>query len=881
MQIGQTVGSYNILEKLGEGGMGEVYRARDPRLNRDVAIKVVQASVAADPERLRRFTVEAQAVAALNHPNVLTIYEVGTHEGHPFLATELLEGETLRTKLTAGPLPFSKAIDSARQVADGLAAAHAKGLAHRDIKPENLFITTDGRVKILDFGLAKMVAPVAAAGMTAAETRLDMATSAGVVLGTAGYMSPEQVRGQTVDHRSDLFSLGIVIYEMVSGRRPFAGDSAVETMNAILTADPQDLTSLTRVLPPGVTHVVHHCLEKNPEERYQSARDLSFALRTIQSSSGTDVSAGRLAIGGPARSSRRWLPVAAAGVAGVLLGALAILPLMRSRDSLDLSRYRFTPLAADAEPEVGVVWSPDGKSVAYTKKVAGVAQVFVRALDADVATQVTSVPRGASSLFWFPDNTRIGFVDEGDGVWSVSRVGGDPERLQSGDMAAAALSPSGSTLAFWMVTRQRSRQTSALYFASPSNGAATKYGRALVDLDAYSPNYLQFSPDGTRLLYAGYTPDASLWMIALGASGPGPPTRLFARESWGGPPEFSWMPDSRHVVLAPSVATGSTGLWIGDVTSGALTRMTAGVEQLGGPSVSPDGTRIALVAGGTDFDLVEIPLHAEPVLDRIATSSPKYSGVWTRSGDMLYVSDRRGTSEIWLRRADGSDRLVVSAGSFPPGPVPVMSAPTLSPEGRRVAFLRWNGKTSEGWVAPLEGGTPVRLGAEGEDGWMVSWSPDGKQVAVVATSNRQGRLLTRRVGSSEPPQVIAEDANAGAFMIEWSPAGDWIAYATPDGPTLVSPNGKARRALTKDRALAVAWSRDGRTLYGLMRTPEGVTVSAIDIGTGQIRVLRRLDPSMNPQTPTNPSQRLSLDPTGTKLLTTVMRERKDLWILER
>src|SRR5829696_3785700 len=250
LQPGDHLGPYEIVGFVGAGGMGEVYRARDPRLNRDVAVKVLHASVATDSERLRRFTAEAQAVAALNHPNVLTIHEVGAQGEHPFIATELLEGATLRATLEAGALPLSKAIDYARQTAAGLAAAHAKGVAHRDIKPENLFLAGDGRIKILDFGLAKTYTTSEHA--TTEATHLKTGTSPGTVLGTVGYMSPEQVRARPTDHRTDIFSLGVVLYEMLAGRQPFAGDSAVETMNAILTADPPDIVPSARMLPPAL-----------------------------------------------------------------------------------------------------------------------------------------------------------------------------------------------------------------------------------------------------------------------------------------------------------------------------------------------------------------------------------------------------------------------------------------------------------------------------------------------------------------------------------------------------------------------------------------------------------------------------------------------------
>src|ERR1022692_1229399 len=271
---GTKLGPYEIVGPLGAGGMGEVYRARDARLNREVAIKVLPGAFACDPEQLRRFQQEAQAVAALNHPNILAIHDFGEHEGSPYIVSEFLEGDTLRERMRPGRLPMRKATEYGEQVARGLAAAHEKGIVHRDLKPENIFITRDGRVKILDFGLAKLALPEGVPA-TDAETLVSQ-TEPGVVMGTVGYMSPEQVRGQAADHRSDLFSFGAILYEMLSGRRAFRGETSVETMSAILKEEPPEFTETNRTVPPALERIVRHCLEKNPEERFQSARDVAL-----------------------------------------------------------------------------------------------------------------------------------------------------------------------------------------------------------------------------------------------------------------------------------------------------------------------------------------------------------------------------------------------------------------------------------------------------------------------------------------------------------------------------------------------------------------------------------------------------------------------------
>src|SRR5262249_28547101 len=322
---GQRLGPYEVVGLLGTGGMGEVYRARDPRLGRDVAIKVLPASFSSDSGRLRRFEQEARAAGSLNHPNILTVYDVGSHEGSPYLVSELLDGQTLRSHLCGGGLQPRKAIHCAVQIARGLAAAHQNGINHRDLKPENLFLAKDGRVKILDFGLAKLTRPGTKTRAPADAPTQTAGTEPGIVMGTVGYMSPEQIRGQAVDHRSDTFSLGAILDERVAGRRAFHGASAADPTSLILKEAPPDLSQAARDIPPGLERVVRHCLEKSPDERFQSARDLAFDLEALSTHSGAarlaaDRAPKPLALSLPAQLLAALVVSAVALAAGVLLG---------------------------------------------------------------------------------------------------------------------------------------------------------------------------------------------------------------------------------------------------------------------------------------------------------------------------------------------------------------------------------------------------------------------------------------------------------------------------------------------------------------------------------------------------------------------------------
>ena len=442
MDIGTRLGPYEIVGRIGAGGMGEVYRARDTRLDRDVAVKVLPSGFATDADRLRRFEQEARAASTLNHPNILVIHDVGSTEGSPYVVSELLEGETLRERLRDGSFPLRKAIQSAVQIAQGLAAAHDKGIVHRDLKPENVFVTPDGRVKILDFGLAKLTQGALSPADMGAPTM--GATGPGVVLGTAGYMSPEQVRGLPADHRSDLFSLGVILYELVSGRRAFQRDSAAETMSAILNDEPTALDSVKPV-PPGLARIVERCLEKRPEERFQSARDLGFALEAASSGSGTQ------RIGPAGASARRGAALRAAAVFG-LAGIVAAAAFFAGRSTARSDLPSFQPLTFRRGTVNGARFAPDGRTIVYSAAWGeSASDVFTtrsdgpdsRSLGLPPAILLSVSPKGELAILLTADRNL------GTAVGTLARlpmIGGTPRPLSEGVMDAD-WAPDGERLA--------------------------------------------------------------------------------------------------------------------------------------------------------------------------------------------------------------------------------------------------------------------------------------------------------------------------------------------------------------------------------------------------------------------------------------------------
>src|SRR6266542_5726125 len=448
LPAGTRLGPYEILSPLGAGGMGEVYRAKDSRLGRDVAIKVLPATLSQDPDRLKRFEQEARAAGVLNHPNITAVHDIGTADGAPYIVTELLEGETLRERLSTGPLPVRKAIDYAVQIVKGLAAAHEKGIVHRDLKPENLFLTKDGRVKILDFGLAKLKPETGEDGKTDMKT-VSGGTEPGVVLGTMGYMAPEQVRGRTADRRSDLFAFGTILYEMLSGQRAFRGDTAADTITAILTKEPPELSQTSKEIHPGLDRIVRHCLEKNPEERFESARDVAFDLEALSS-----VSAPTGAVAAvPAPSRRGWLaPASIAAAVALAVGLTA--GYFAGKRVGRVPPPSFQQLTFRRGELYSARFAPDGQTVIYAAAWDGKpVEIFATRTDRPesrvfglVGADVAAISKTGEMLVSLNRHAEEAFVRSGT-LAAVGVSGGVAPRELLTDVLWADWSPNGSDLA--------------------------------------------------------------------------------------------------------------------------------------------------------------------------------------------------------------------------------------------------------------------------------------------------------------------------------------------------------------------------------------------------------------------------------------------------
>jgi serine/threonine protein kinase/Tol biopolymer transport system component len=809
--INSTISHYRIVSKLGAGGMGEVYRARDARLDREVAIKVLPADFAKDADRLRRFEQEARATSALNHPNILTVFDIGNHEGSPYIVCELLEGQELRVRLDERAMAPRKAIEYAQQIVAGLSAAHERGITHRDLKPENLFITTDGRVKILDFGLAKLRPATVAAGAGSAVATAKALTDPGVVMGTVGYMSPEQVRGTETDHRSDIFSFGVILYEMLRGRRTFAGESAIEVMNAILKEEPEELTGTSTKISPALEKIVRRCLEKKPARRFQSTSDLGFALEALSTTSSDSnlTSAASAAVAETKKSVwRARLPWIVAGAFVLMAAALGFAYLKSSSASERAVRLTFEPPANlsfnDAQADAAVI-SPDGQKIAFTAMSPdGKYMLYVRDLN---ATEAQELPGSDLPLapFWSPDSRSIAYGSLGK-LKRSDLLGGNAQVLTDAPRLVA--------------------------------GAWNKSGDII------------------------FTPDYGAAIFQIKAVGGEPKQVTFQEQAGDGiHSSGTFLPDGRRFLFNRGNASRDlSGLWMGSLDSKELKRILPE-----GPTVrfAPPDWLIMVrnqVLVAQQFDLSTLELIGDPMPIMTQTDNPARAPARfsvSNNGVLVWQGEwKREYQLLWLDR-QGKQLGAIGQPAF----VTRGQEPRLSPDGKRLALMR------DGiWVTDLAGENGIRIG----NGQLPTWSPDGRRIAYNGASEGQGvGILERSANGVGDPQLLL----AGTVYPEvWTPDGRFLLYGMRGSQTrldiwalpsfgerkpfpllnskadentpLVSPNGRwiaylsdesgywelyvqsftsegklgsDRQRISANGALSAVWSRDGQELFFISR----------------------------------------------------------------
>jgi Tol biopolymer transport system component len=815
---GTRLSQYEILSPLGAGSMGEVYRARDTRLDRDVAIKVLPELVSSSPERLQRFEVEAKAAAALNHPNILAVYQMGTYAGVPYLVSELLEGKTLAESLRRGPLPLRKAIDYGVQIAHGLAAAHEKGIVHRDLKPDNLFVTKDGRVKILDFGLAKVTAPKDATASAAPTLTLP-----GVAIGTVGYMSPEQVRGLETDHRTDIFALGAILYEMVMGRGTFERPTSADTMSAILNEEPAPISELAPETPLGLQRVVRRCLEKNPEQRFQSASDLAFALEAL-SDSAVSAPSGVHAIkrdgtkiNGTKRDGTKEQGPSGSRTAFTALGLVMVIAFvgivaylwMRPAAVPTVSNY--AQLTHDGLPKSLI--GTDGSRLYLGLGVGSSASfTFHDIAEMSIAggepRRISLMPsRDMVPADLSPDGSQLLVVD-GRGapprgpMWSLPMLGGSPRRLGDTAGETAAWSPDGKLLAY--------SNLSDLFVAKADGTEA----RRLLTVKGDIKN-IAWSPDANHLRFdttesAGTLGQQLAWEVSAAGTDL---HRLLA--GWHDPPDEccgKWTADGKYFVFQ-----SKSQIWALPQKGSLLHpepkpfALTSSPLSLSSPLPSRDGKKLFVIGQTYRGELMRYDSkngQFSPFLGGISAEYVAFSkdGRW-----VTYVSYREGS--LWRSKVDGSERLQLT---YPPM-YPVL--PRWSPDGKKIVFFEFaSGADKPGKIYEVspDGGSPRPLMPDDPRQQLdPTWSPDGSKIVFSNESNDPSSAI--HVLDVASRQVSDLPSSQGLYSPRWSPDGRYISAFSADSMRLLLFDFQTQKwtELASGSLSWLNWSHDGQYVYVL------------------------------------------------------------------
>ncbi len=821
ISTGSRLGPYEILAPIGAGGMGEVWRARDPRLGRDVAIKVLPASFSADADRLRRFEQEARAAGILNHPNITAVFDIGEdeHTGAPYVVQELLEGETLRQLLAGGKLSARRAIDNAIQIAHGLAAAHEKGIVHRDLKPENVFVTKDGRVKILDFGLAKLTH--AEEGGATGLTNLPTATAGtepGVVLGTLGYMSPEQVRGRSADARSDIFSFGAILYEMLAGQRAFKGDSAADTMSAILKEDPPDISVTNQNVFPGVERIVRHCLEKNPEQRFHSAHDLAFDLEALSGASVTNARAGQAAaVPSTVRVAKLGLAslAAAAIVAGALLGHLVWRPAEAPAPAYRRLTFR--------RGNIGTArFAPDGRSVVYgaawegqpieiyTTRPEGPESIPAGLKNADL--------RSVSSRGELAVSLRERFLGGPAGVGTLATVpigGGAPKSIAD-FTEAADWTPDGEQLAVHRFLEGRYRIELPL-------------GKVLYSSERHL-RFLRFSPRGDRIAFFEITNNGnSLQTVDLFGK-----RTVLVKDGIRGQ-GMAWAPSGEEIWFDDRGEHGQFVLNAVDALGRIRRLMTLPVGLLV-HDISKDGRVLVERYGSQPGILGRAPGAARE--RSLSWFDHSRAAALSDDGRTLLINETGeasvGAGAQYVRGTDGSPAVKLGEGS----------ALDLSPDGKWVLALR-SGSEKNLTLQPTGTGTAVLIDEPSLERLVhATFFPDGKRLLVLA-SEREGKplLYVQDLPAGTPRRI--SDKSYGLAERPISPDGAWVAaYGDWSEDMFLLPvGGGPPRSIPASKDLdLIRWTSDGKAVFAVVTGSIPARVFRVDVATGRREPWKELAP---------------------------------------
>jgi Tol biopolymer transport system component len=825
---GARLGPYEIVAAIGAGGMGEVYKARDTRLGRTVAIKVLPAGAAADPERRRRFEQEARAVAALNHPHICTLYDIGRDGETDYLVMELVAGETLAARLTKGPLPRAQAIEFATQMAQALARAHGEGIVHRDLKPGNVMLTESG-VTLLDFGLAKLTpAGPLAAELSSLPTGGSPVTGQGTIVGTLAYMAPEQLEGKDVDARTDLFAFGAVLYEMLTGRRPFDGSTQASLIAAIMSADPPPLTAFEPLTPPALDRVVRKCLAKDPRARWQSATDLADELKWISTGSGSSASVVAAAVRLTPRR-RVWPWAGAAGVLVVAAAAGAWWWVTRgSNVPAQPQEVKHTQLTFRGDV-FRVALSPDGATIAYSARSRGTdTGLVMRDVTGSAAVEVL-LGLSLNTVAWMPDGKQVLVAGAGPDRWGkgfqvllVSRFGGAPRRVAGFNVPVATVSPDGKQIAGAL-------ETSSGFDVMALDGGPVRS----IKLPGLSAVFaLRWSQSGKRIAIAGNTPEQTwgVWVV-------NPDGADLRRVHSGGPGttigtgSIEWSPSDDAVYVQCRTGGGVSEVWrISGATGHAPVAkpVLTGLVPSTSLAISADGDRLAQVRTATTANLWRMDLTG-------AGSAP--TQITETSGALLrpHVSPDGRT----IAAARGSEILKVPIAGGEPVPIVPGSNGSWSPDGRQFAFVADRGQGPRVFVGDADGQQATEIRDAIPVNNDVLWLPDGR--LAWQTKEPKGRFFNYAILdlASGQREFLIEKPVGYTLRAAFAPRGDGVALywnRQPFGLWVVSGPERKQRLLAAGLC-PVGWSSDAPWIYAYR--PGTQEVLRVNADTGKVEAVGR------------------------------------------